>query len=66
MRSRIVSREVTNITGARLATSVVTYPTADDVLGVLSRAVAREMQTNDFCYVSPSASVRNALFRFSE
>ena len=66
MRSRVVAQEVTNITGTRLTTSVITYPTSEDVLGVLARAVAREKQTEQYCYVSPSDAVRNAIFRFAE
>ena len=66
MRSRTVSQEITNVTGAKLTTTVTTYPTSEDVLGVLARAVAREKQTVQFCYVSPSVAVRNSLFRFAE
>ena len=66
MRSRVVSQEVTNVTGVKLTTSVITYPTSEDVLGVLARAVAREKQTTQYCYVSPSAAVRNSIFRFAE
>lgn len=66
MRSRVVSQEITNITGVRLTTSVITYPTSEDVLGVLARAVAREKQTAQYCYVSPSLAVRNAIFRLAE
>jgi len=66
MRSRVVSEEVTNVTGVRVTTAVVTYPTAEDVLGVLSRAVAREKQTAQYAYVSPSKGVRDSIFRFSE
>lgn len=66
MRSRVVSQEVTNVTGAKITTSVITYPTAEDILSVLARAVAREKQTDQYCYVSPSVAVRNAIFRFTE
>ena len=63
---RTTSQEVTNVTGAKLTTSVILFPTVEDVLSVLSRAVAREKRTEQYCYVSPSDAVRNAIFRFTE
>ena len=66
MRSRVVSQEITNVTGAKITTSVITYPTVEDILSVLAQAVAREKQTDQYCYVSPSVAVRDSLFRFAE
>lgn len=53
-----------NATGTRVTTTVVRYPTVEDVLGLLARSVAREKITGGPCYVAPSEEVRNALFRF--
>lgn len=66
MRTRTVTQEVTHISGDRLTTSAVIYPTVEDVLGLLSRSVAREKITGKVAYVSPGAEVRSALFQFSE
>jgi len=64
MRTRTTDARVTNVTGAQVTTTVVKYPTVEDVLGVLARAVAREKISGQPCYVAPSEEVRNALFRF--
>lgn len=66
MRTHTISQEVTHISGARLTTTAVTYPNAEDVLGLLARSVAREKITGKVAYVSPSGPVRTALFQLAE
>ena len=64
MRSRSTSLDVTNVTGEKIQTTFVRYPTVDDVLGVLARAVAREKARGAVAYTAPSEEARHSLFRF--
>jgi translation elongation factor EF-Tu-like GTPase len=64
MRTRTTTATVTNATGIEIQTSIIQYPTVEDVLGVLARSVVREKVAKAASYVAPSVAVQNSLFRF--